>query len=46
MDAMGIRQEDMSDGIEFGGAATWLDAAAILGSILSFKRRSFPVRIS
>ncbi len=28
MDVMGVRQEDIIDGVEFGGAATWLDVAA------------------
>jgi peroxiredoxin family protein len=28
MDVMGVKQSDMIDGVEFGGAATWLDAAA------------------
>ena len=28
MDVMGVKQEDIIDGIEFGGAATWLDVAA------------------
>ena len=28
MDVMGIKQEDIIDGVEFGGAATWLDVAA------------------
>lgn len=28
MDVMGYRQADIIDGVEFGGAATWLDAAA------------------
>ena len=28
MDVMGIKQEDLIDGVEFGGAATWMDEAA------------------
>ncbi len=28
MDVMGYKQSDFIDGVEFGGAATWLDAAA------------------
>ncbi len=28
MDVMGYRREDILDGVEIGGAATWLDAAA------------------
>ena len=28
MDVMGVRQEDVIDGVEFGGAAMWMDAAA------------------
>ncbi len=28
MDVMGVKQEDIIDGVEFGGAATWLDGAA------------------
>jgi len=28
MDVMGIKQEEMIDGVEFGGAATWLDVAS------------------
>ena len=28
MDVMGIKQSDIIDGVEFGGAATWLDNAA------------------
>jgi len=28
MDVMGVKQEDIIEGVEFGGAATWLDAAA------------------
>lgn len=28
MDVMGYKQSDMIDGVEFGGAATWLDVAA------------------
>jgi peroxiredoxin family protein len=28
MDVMGIKQSDIVDGVEFGGAATWLDSAA------------------
>jgi len=28
MDVMGIKQEDVIDGVEFGGAASWLDVAA------------------
>ncbi len=28
MDVMGIKQEDIIAGVEFGGAATWLDVAA------------------
>ena len=28
MDVMGIKHEDIVDGVEFGGAATWLDAAS------------------
>ncbi len=28
MDVMGIKQTDVIDGVEFGGAAAWLDAAA------------------
>ena len=28
MDVMGVKQSDMIDGVEFGGAATWLDVAA------------------
>jgi peroxiredoxin family protein len=28
MDAMGVKQSDIIDGVEFGGAATWLDAAS------------------
>ena len=27
MDVMGVRQEDVIDGVEFGGAAMWMDAA-------------------
>ncbi len=28
MDVMGVKQSDMIEGVEFGGAATWLDAAS------------------
>jgi peroxiredoxin family protein len=28
MDVMGVKQSDIIDGVEFGGAATWLDSAA------------------
>ncbi len=28
MDVMGLKQSDIIDGVEFGGAATWLDVAA------------------
>ncbi len=28
MDVMGIKQSDIVDGVEFGGAATWMDVAA------------------
>lgn len=28
LDVMGYKQEDIIDGVEFGGAATWLDAAS------------------
>lgn len=28
MDVMGIKQSDIIDGVEFGGAATWMDIAA------------------
>ena len=28
MDVMGVQQADIIEGVEFGGAATWLDAAA------------------
>ena len=28
MDVMGYKQSDMIEGVEFGGAATWLDVAA------------------
>ena len=28
MDVMGVKQENIIDGVEFGGAATWLDVAA------------------
>jgi peroxiredoxin family protein len=28
MDVMGVKQEDIIEGVEFGGAASWLDAAA------------------
>jgi peroxiredoxin family protein len=28
MDVMGVKQSDIIDGVEFGGAATWLDTAA------------------
>jgi len=28
MDVMGIKQEDIISGVEFGGAATWMDVAA------------------
>ena len=28
MDVMGVKQSDIIDGVEFGGAASWLDAAA------------------
>ncbi len=28
MDVMGVRQPDIIEGVEFGGAAMWLDAAA------------------
>ena len=28
MDVMGVKQSDMIDGVEFGGAAMWLDEAA------------------
>jgi peroxiredoxin family protein len=28
MDVMGVKQSDIIDGVEFGGAATWLDEAA------------------
>ncbi len=31
MDVMGYKQSDFIDGVEFGGAATWLDAAADAG---------------
>lgn len=27
MDVMGVKQSDMIEGVEFGGAATWLDVA-------------------
>jgi peroxiredoxin family protein len=27
MDVMGVKQSDIVDGVEFGGAATWLDSA-------------------
>ncbi len=27
MDVMGVKKEDVIDGVEFGGAATWLDVA-------------------
>ena len=27
MDVMGVKQEDVIDGVEFGGAAMWMDAA-------------------
>jgi peroxiredoxin family protein len=27
MDAMGVKQSDIIDGVEFGGAAAWLDSA-------------------
>jgi len=28
MDVMGVKQSDIIDGVQFGGAATWLDSAA------------------
>lgn len=28
MDVMGVKQADIIEGVEFGGAATWIDAAA------------------
>jgi len=28
MDVLGIKKEDIIDGVEFGGAATWMDIAA------------------
>ncbi len=28
MDVMGVKQSDIIDGVEFGGAAAWMDAAA------------------
>ncbi len=28
MDVMGVQQEDVIEGVEFGGAAMWMDAAA------------------
>jgi peroxiredoxin family protein len=28
MDVMGVKQSDIIDGVEFAGAAAWLDAAA------------------
>ena len=28
MDVMGVKQSDIIDGVQFGGAATWLDVAA------------------
>jgi len=28
MEVMGVKRSDIIDGVEFGGAATWLDAAA------------------
>jgi peroxiredoxin family protein len=28
MDVMGVKQSDIIDGVEFGGAATWMDQAA------------------
>jgi peroxiredoxin family protein len=28
MDVMGVKQSDIIDGVEFGGAASWLDVAA------------------
>jgi len=28
MDVMRVKQSDIIDGVEFSGAATWLDAAA------------------
>jgi len=28
MDVMGVKQSDIVDGVEFGGAATWMDVAA------------------
>lgn len=28
MDVMGVKQSDIIDGVEFGGAASWLDSAA------------------
>lgn len=28
MDVMGVKQSDIVEGVEFGGAATWMDAAA------------------
>ena len=28
MDVMGVKQSDIIEGVEFGGAATWLDVAA------------------
>ena len=28
MDVMGVKQSDIIDGVEFGGAATWMDIAA------------------
>ena len=28
MDVMGVKQSDIVDGVEFGGAATWLDVAS------------------
>jgi len=27
MDVMGVKQSDIMEGVEFGGAATWMDAA-------------------
>jgi peroxiredoxin family protein len=28
MDVMGVKKEDIIDGVEIGGAATWMDAAS------------------
>jgi peroxiredoxin family protein len=28
MDVMGYKQSDIIDGVEFGGAASWMDVAA------------------